>query len=902
MPEESSNSLAAARTTGSGPITDVPPTGPQVVPAYSPHHVPRPRLIARLDSVRAPVTVVSAPTGWGKTTLLASWVTGQRGRALRVADGDRAGFWPRVLSAIADLAAPESADAVTAADGPRRLSEALRHISAPLTIVVDDCNDVAGPDELAGLAQAVRTAGGHARLILACRGDPAFPVHRWRVDGRLAEISREDLAFTVDETADLFAGHGVTLPWLAVAELHARAEGWAAGLRLAAMALQHNTDPAQILAGPASIEAVGDYLAAEVLSALDPRTRRVLAEVSVAERLTPGLVNALTDRVDGAALLADLQRRDAFVMRCAGTADTYRLHPMFGRALYPQLGRDDQNQTVQAHHRAADWYLAQGPPAEALRHLLAAGEWERAVAVLNRHWPDLLVGSRHLNLTTIVASRPDGDPPRRLWLAMAAERLDAGDAVAMRHLLRLAAADEAGRPPADDESAEPGGNAGPCLQWAFQLAAAKLDGDLEAGRAVAAEILSAPEPIPKQHAATAAMLRPLALLSLGAAELQAGQLPAAGRHLRDALLLARRRDMGHAEISATSHLAAWHAARGDLRDAARCAAEAAELAQRLGLEQVADLGWGRLAVAEAYFQWDRLDDSGRCADAAVDNSCGDRLIQLWGTILQARIRIATGRLEDAHRVLRAARREMDSTDLPAPVRRALSLVDGELRLACGDLAAAHKHLESWDGAEALTAPAAVLQGSLLLAEGRPGLAAAVVAPHVADPAETTSRTYRASAGLISALAAHGLGHREQAIRGLDVALEVAEEEDLRRCFTAAGHPVRALMESVAPMMLSYPPVVAALTATLSPAPADEPEHLRRTPAGSVPAGSLIQPLTSRELTVLRYLQGTLSHVEIAGLLYISVNTVKTHVKNIYSKLGTSRRRDAIQRGHELRLL
>jgi LuxR family maltose regulon positive regulatory protein len=360
--------------------------------------------------------------------------------------------------------------------------------------------------------------------------------------------------------------------------------------------------------------------------------------------------------------------------------------------------------------------------------------------------------------------------------------------------------------------------------------------------------------------------------------------------------------MGHAEISATSHLAAWHAVRGELRDAARCAAEAAELAQRLGLEQVADLGWGRLALAEAYFQWDRLDDAGRCADAAVDNSCGDRLIQLWGTILQARIRIATGRLEDAHRVLRAARREMEGTDLPVPVRRALSLVDGELRLACGDLAGAHKHLESWDGAEALTAPAAVLHGSLLLAEGRPGLAAAVVAPHVADPEATPSRTYRASAGLISALAAHGLGHREQAIRGLDVALEVAEEEDLRRCFAAAGHPVRALMESVAPMMLSYPPVVAALTATLSPAPADEPERLGRIAAGSVPAGSLIQPLTSRELTVLRYLQGTLSHVEIAGLLYISVNTVKTHVKNIYSKLGTSRRRDAIQRGHELRLL
>jgi LuxR family maltose regulon positive regulatory protein len=358
--------------------------------------------------------------------------------------------------------------------------------------------------------------------------------------------------------------------------------------------------------------------------------------------------------------------------------------------------------------------------------------------------------------------------------------------------------------------------------------------------------------------------------------------------------------MGSAQISAASHLAAWHAARGRLRAAVRCAGEALELGHRLGLAQLTDLGWGRLALAEAYFHWDRLDESGRCADAAVENSCGDRLIQLWGTILQARIRIATGRLEDAHRMLRAARREMATTDLPAPVRRALSLVDGELRLACGDLPGARRHLEASPEVEALPAQAAVLEGSVLLAEGRPGLAAAVVAPYLTDRDEGVSLTSRACAGQVSALAAQALGHREQVMRGLVVALAVAEEEDLRRCFTAGGHSVRALIESVAPMMGAYPPVTAVLTATAGPA--DAPERVRRTASGTLPAGSLVPPLTSRELTVLRYLQGSLSHVEIAALLYISVNTVKTHVKNIYSKLGASRRKDAIRRGHELRLL
>jgi LuxR family maltose regulon positive regulatory protein len=895
---------AKARMTALQRVSGAAPHGLRFVRDRPPHHVPRPRLFARLDDEQAPITVVSAPAGWGKTTLLASWTAGRRGRALWVAGGDRAGFWRRVMSVVSATAAPVPSgivDAVTAVDGPGRLVEASHGISTPLAIVVDDCNDVAAPDELAGLAQVALATGGRIRLILACRGDPAFAVHRSRVDGQLAELSSDDLAFAVDEAAELFADHGVTLPWSAVTELHARAEGWPAGLRLAAMFLQRHAEAAQVFAGSATIEPVNDYLAAEVLAGLDTQARRVLAQVSVAERLTAGLVNALTDRVDGAALLADLQRRGAFITRCSGTDDTYRLHTMFSRALYLRLGRHDQDRIVRAHRRAADWYVAQGPPAEALRHLLAAGEWERAAGVLDRHWADVVVGSRRLNLTDIVSSVPDGNPPRHLWFAMAAERLDAGDVVAIRHLMGLASADESSRSSGDEERAGQDGTA-PYLFSAFRLAAARLAGDLDGACAIAAEVLSAPAHAGEPHASAAASLRPLALLSLGAAKLQVGQLPAAGRHLHDALTLARQRDMGGAEISAASHLAAWHAARGHLHQAVRSAGEALDLGHRLGLGQLADLGWCRLALAEAYFHWDRLDDSGRCADAAVDNSCGDRLMQLWGTILQARIRTADGRLEDAHRVLRAARREMVTADLPSPVRRALSLVDGELRLACGDLAGTHRHLNSWHGVEPLPAQAAVLEGSVLLAEGRPGPAGAVVAPYLMERDAAESPIFRAWAGLVSALAGQALGHREQMMRGLDVALTVAEEEGLRRCFTAGGHPVRALIESVGPMTLGYPPAAAALTATLHPAVAHDAERLRRTVPGAVPAGSLIEPLTSRELTVLRYLQGTLSHVEIAGLLYISVNTVKTHVKNIYRKLDASRRKDAIRRGRELRLL
>jgi LuxR family maltose regulon positive regulatory protein len=266
--------------------------------------------------------------------------------------------------------------------------------------------------------------------------------------------------------------------------------------------------------------------------------------------------------------------------------------------------------------------------------------------------------------------------------------------------------------------------------------------------------------------------------------------------------------------------------------------------------------------------------------------------------------MATGRLTEAHDALRAAYHESGTADLPAPARRALALAEAELRLACGDPAAAHERLTSWPDAEPLPAQAAVVEGSVLLAEGRPAAASTVVAPYLTRADPGTSLTCRACAGLVAALAGKAAGHRDQVMHGLGVALEVADEEGHRRCFTAGGHAVRALIESVAPAMSAYPPVVAALTGTIDPLVAEgsEPQLPLYQNAGPTTTGALVEPLTSRERTVLRYLQGTLSHVEIAALLYISVNTVKTHVKNIYRKLGADRRKEAVRLARELRLL
>ncbi|HET6532350.1 MAG TPA: hypothetical protein VFH03_17325, partial [Actinoplanes sp.] len=199
----------------SGPLPNspAPDPGPAGVPALGRQlfHVARPHLLSRLDARHARLTVVSAPAGWGKTTLLASWTHRQRGSAAWVAGGSRAGFWHRLTTAVATSTPILSEAAATAdpADGPARFAGMLEDTSSPLAIVVDDCNDVASPDALADLAQVVRTRGGPVRLVLACRGTPALPLHRWRMDRQLLTLGEDELAFSIDEAAGLFAGQQV---------------------------------------------------------------------------------------------------------------------------------------------------------------------------------------------------------------------------------------------------------------------------------------------------------------------------------------------------------------------------------------------------------------------------------------------------------------------------------------------------------------------------------------------------------------------------------------------------------------------------------------------------------------------------------------------------------------------
>ncbi len=871
-----------------------------LAPDTPPHYLARRRLLAQLDTAaRGPVALVSAPAGWGKTVVLSGWARTRAAAGHTVwltAEGEDAPrFWYRMRATLAETGGVDLDPIGHAATecGLSDLVEALDAVGEAVTVIVDDCDRIPDGQVFAGLEYLVRVMNGRLRLVLGCRTDPPLPLHRWRVSGEIGELRTDQLAFTVGETHQLLAEYGVSLPETVMTELHAVTEGWAAGLRLAALAMSDHPEPEQVVADLGVHDQVLDYLTAEVLSQLPPDVCRLLLDVSVAEHVTAGLVQALTGRVDGARVLADLQRRGAFVRRCGGPGEWYCFHPLFSRALYAELSRQQPQRAQEAHRRAAGWYSAHGPPVEALRHLLAAQEWHTAVELLRRHWPDMVVGTRRRSLRDMMVCAPGpvhSDP--LLAMAFAAERLDAGDPVRVRRFLRLAE-DGANQVPRDQRPSA-------AMTAGFRAAEARLSGDMYRVREAASHLLAA-APAGDLSPAPTEAARALGLGLLGTANLHLGETKEAGPRLRDGLSQARQLDLDQAQVCAGSHLAAWYAFRGRLRAAVRTGREALAVADRLGLTHVSDLGWARLAMAEAYYQWDRLGEARRLTEEAVSHACSDSLLLIAAAILQAKLRLAAGRLADAHGALTIAKHEAMRVQVGRTALRAIHLVEAELRLAGGDLTAARRRLSTWRDEEPSSAWAAVIEASILLAEGRAAAAAAAVAPYLAAADAASSLTWIVRAGVVTALAGNVLGDRDRVTRGLDVALEAAEEEGFRRVFTAAGHALRELIDAVAPTMAVYRPVVAELAEApdpVSPSPPVPPGISERQGV----FGHLVEPLTERELTVLRYLQGTLSNVEIASVLYVSVNTIKTHVKNIYRKLNAGRRREAVRRARDLRLL
>ncbi|WP_239075669.1 LuxR C-terminal-related transcriptional regulator [Planosporangium flavigriseum] len=882
-------------------------TSKLTVPVLPNGLVTRPRLVEMLDAgIRGPLTVLSAPAGWGKTALLNAWV--RAGGPVQpvtwlTVEADDAGdrFWAYLHSALNTSGATKGADhqsvpapGIVARDVYlARLANALAGLPAPTVVVLDDFHQVPDPGVPEGLEFLLRHTAGRLRLVIATRMDPALPLHRWRLSGELTEVQARDLAFTVEETAELLARHGVELPDGHLAALRAHTEGWPAGLRLAALAMREHPDPPRFVDQFSGVQpGIAEYLTGEVLADLSAEIRYALLCTSVLERVCGGLMDALTGRSDGARILAELERRNAFTVPIPGQYPWYRYHRLFAELLRAELSRELPEKVPHLHRAAAAWYAGHGLPADALRHALAAGDWRYATALLVDHWPELVLCKGNGALRTLVPPPPPDAAARtdpELALAYAADRLDLGDLGAADAYLRLA----------DDQRprlAAARRERFTLMAAAFQLARAQLAGDNGKVLSYAARLIAlAPvaDPAAVEETGEDASLWAIAYAARGAAHLNDGRLAAAADALGAGLAAAELAGLPCAQLLCAGRLALLRALRGELRRAEESARAALALPPCAGRCRLTGSAYAYLALALVRYEWDRLDDAERYLElaAGTGDQAGEPILTAGIAAIRAGVLRARGELAAGYTVLVAARRDLGAK-LTGYLGDWLTAAEADLRTCYGDIETARELLIPLLEESRPAAPAvAVALARAYLRDDDPGAAARAL-PVWAEDQDGTPLPLRLEAGLLAAVTSRLAGETHRASALLERVLQLAEPEGFRRLFTHGEPQLRALLVDQLDAGTAYWSMVSeALKASAAEPPRDD-----------LPPVDLVEPLSDRELTVLRYLQGALSNLEIASDLSLSVNTVKTHVRSIYRKLHAAHRREAVLKARQLRLL
>ena len=862
--------------------------------------VPRPGLVERL-ATSARVTVVSAPPGSGKTVLLRSWIgeAGLAGSAAWVPAGreerDPQRFWVSVAGALRQtstgsalvrpLAAAPDLDGWAIAE---RLLKDLAPLGDRIWLVIDDLHELRAAEALRQLELLVMRAPPPLRFVLATRHDLRLGLHRLRLEGELTEIRTGDLRFTLDEARELLTAAGVALPEPALAMLYERTEGWAAGLRLAALSLAGHGDPGRFAAEFSGSErTVAEYLLAEVLERQSEEMRRLLLRTSVLERVSGPLADALTGSPGGERILQELEEANAFVVSLDAARSWFRYHHLFADLLQLELRRTASGEITGLHAAAAEWFAGHGFPVEAVRHAQAAQDWGLATRLLADRWPHLHLSGQAVTTHELLAGFPAEARAADAELAAlaAADELAQGSLEAAKQYLTLAERESASVPAGRRRQVQ-------LLLGVAGLLLARQRGDLPAVAEEARRLQAATEAPDTARPGLGEDLRALALVNLGIAEYGAAQLEEAERHLEQGVALARRIGRPYLEFTGRAH----QAATGILRSFARAAErsrQAIGLAERHGWTDEPAAGTAYLMLGGVLVSQGRSEEAEpwiqraeRTVRAEAEPAAAVAVVFFRGLL-----QLARGRDADALAAFRAAERLAGHFAAPHYL---ISVTRARLLLALVRLGET-EHVEQAlaglgepdrDRGDIRTAVAA-----LRLAQGDPHAAAAALAPVLDGSAPVTVRSLQSQSFLLEAIARDALGDPAAAERALECALDVAESDGLLLMFLL--HPTPGLLERHARHGTAHAALIAEILDLLAGRKPASP------PAAAQPP---LEPLSKTEVRVLRYLPTHLSAPEIANELYVSPNTVKTHIRNLYAKLGTHRRAEAVERARALGLL
>ncbi len=869
-------------------------------PPAPPGMVARGRLHDRLEqAVAAPLTLLSAGPGSGKTVLLSGWAAESdvmtAWASIDPGDNNPQRLWSLVGDALLSAGVIDSVDGFGAlphedADAAGFLSELLSLLPdpVPVALIIDDAHHLTEPTVLAELDAVVRYGLPRLRLVLSSRSDPLLPLHRYRLAGLMHELRAADLAMTEPEAQALMSAHGVHLSGAEFKTLQDRTEGWAAGLRLSAMRMAESSHPAQFVSQLSVDEgSVGEYLMQEVLNRQPEEVRRLLVQTSVLDDVNGPLACAISGIEESSELLAELSRTNSFVVRLDGGGDHYRYHQLLHEILHYLVQREYPEQIAEFYIRGAAWYQEEGDAASAMRYAAKADDWLRFCQLLiGGGFAAAFVERRHMS----------GSDLRRLL------NLDplllTSDSASMSSV-RIA-----------------------------QAAAAVLTGDVDA--AAAALAVARANPLPQATARTALLIDVLVAY-------QAGQVPQLD-HAADRLLEVTERDPGSPQpsglraavrlLQATAHLwqdtsfaEAQRLAELALADAQRVGEVALEL-EALGLLQLLHINAGRGMHAE-----ECREQSAQIVRSVPHLQRGTvhHLADAWGALMSSDsdgARRALGRAE-----------QTKSTDADPPLIAAIVLVEAWLLLLSGHCADAHQLLQNAPELKIDLPGRLARTVNLTLADvetrlGRPNSALKALGT---DPADVSDPVQL----MMAARAALDLGDADAAEQALRPVLIASDEELVSlpmlvyallmsaRAAELRGDDAKAVAEIVRATQLASDTIVQPFVgareqlkgvlsrhadarnawpeaARLDPAELHIPGQPTDTPHRPLP--KLANTLTERETSVLRRLSTSMTIAEIADEMFVSVNTIKTHVASIYRKLPAAGRRDAVARARQLELL
>jgi LuxR family maltose regulon positive regulatory protein len=930
------------------------------VPLVQPNLVPRPRLIARLRAgMSGKLTLIAAPAGFGKSTLLATWLANLPTCAwlsLDASDNDPTRFWSYLSAALDTIAAGVGASALALLQAPQPppievlLTTLLNAISTqapkqlreqPGVLVLDDYHLIEAQPIHQALTTLIDYLPPHVHLVVASRTDPPLPLSRWRARGALVELRTSDLRFTSAETAAfLVEMMGLPLSAADSAALEARTEGWIAGLQLAALALRERTDAAEFIrAFTGSNRFVVDYLAEEVIARQPAHLQAFLLQTCILDRMCGPLCDTVlgveafqhsnpstgsrqavqtfqppnAQTAYSQLLLEHLERANVFTIALDDERCWYRYHHLFADVLRERLQRGaTQRELITFHERASRWYAQHNLVPEAIQHMLAACNWTQAALLIEQHGLSIMFGGQVHTVIgwmrtfpdTIIRARPALCAIHALTL-MFTNRLDAAE-------IYLQEAERGAQAAAGDAQART------ILGWvtAFRTTILRMHGDLAASLVLARQTLDL---VPDTEVIGAA-----ARVTAAYSFLISGDVTTASeQQVRVAVATARAAGFQVSILRSLNLLARLQTLQGRLRAAAATYSEAAQVAPEPdALRMIVNSAAYYFGLGDLLREWNDLEAAERHLLQGLALVQGELTIDAEvvtrGYLVLARLQQACGQSGAAIATLDVFLVLANERAYVAPLLARGAAAQAQARLMQGDLPAA----AWWAAISGLDADAADLPypqeseyltlARVLIARNQLELSLGLL-ERLLHAAEANARIGSAIEVLVlQALAHEARGDRPSALTVLKRALILAAPEGYIRIFVDEGAPMAGLLQAahargIAPDYVKK--LLAAFPLPDKETSRHEDKEIDRSPdaPGSLSPGlpvsmSLVEPLTPRELEVLRLLAAGRSNQAIADELVVAIGTVKRHVNSLCGKLGVPSRLAAVARARDLGLL